>query len=460
MLVVGGSPSRCLITRPDRCRLFRGRLVWGAPRGMPRCGRRSGERRSGGRGLSSVRSPTPGGHDRSRPGLSRWPTAERAVGARSRAGCERRVRLRLRVVLARVGVPRFQGSREPVLSGGWRSVPRPDREQSVPVRSRRPSRGCGGQGGRASSSPLASGSSARDAAAAGRGGCARAGRRGRRRSRTRSSGRSHARPAAAPPTPRPRSATTASSSCSRTPSRARADARGGGESLFVLDLRRRWQRVMRADVSREIEQLTGREVIGFMSDNHIDPDLAVDVFVLEPLPPATRLALATRLRACRAGRSLTLRGGHRRSRAPPTRGLSARPPSRAGVEVGASASGADPAELVGPRLPAPTTLARTRASGRGERSGLMCARRPGRDGRNEGQLHGVLVALLVGRARRYCWAQTGALPSRGSAGLFGTGSGRAEGDPPQIRSNTAAVTAASWDRERGFREVARCGHGR
>ena len=61
-----------------------------------------------------------------------------------------------------------------------------------------------------------------------------------------------------------------------------------GEGIAVLDLRRRWQRVMQADVSREIEQLTGRKVIGFMSDNHIDPDLAVEVFVLEPLPPATR----------------------------------------------------------------------------------------------------------------------------------------------------------------------------
>ena len=28
----------------------------------------------------------------------------------------------------------------------------------------------------------------------------------------------------------------------------------------------------------------GRKVVGFMSDNHIDPDLAVEVFVLEPLP--------------------------------------------------------------------------------------------------------------------------------------------------------------------------------
>jgi uncharacterized protein YbcI len=60
-----------------------------------------------------------------------------------------------------------------------------------------------------------------------------------------------------------------------------------GEGAAVLDLRRRWQRVMEADVSREIEELTGRKVIGFMSDNHIDPDLAVEVFVLEPLPAAT-----------------------------------------------------------------------------------------------------------------------------------------------------------------------------
>ena len=59
-----------------------------------------------------------------------------------------------------------------------------------------------------------------------------------------------------------------------------------GEGAAVLDLRRRWQRVMQADLSLEIEQLTGRKVIGFMSDNHIDPDIAVEAFVLEPLPPA------------------------------------------------------------------------------------------------------------------------------------------------------------------------------
>ena len=59
-----------------------------------------------------------------------------------------------------------------------------------------------------------------------------------------------------------------------------------GQGQAVLDLRRRWQGVMEAEVSREIEELTGRKVIGFMSDNHIEPDLAVEVFVLEPLPGA------------------------------------------------------------------------------------------------------------------------------------------------------------------------------
>jgi uncharacterized protein YbcI len=53
-----------------------------------------------------------------------------------------------------------------------------------------------------------------------------------------------------------------------------------GEGAAVLDLRRRW----RASWRREFEELTRRNVIGFMSDNHIDLDLAVEVFVLEPLP--------------------------------------------------------------------------------------------------------------------------------------------------------------------------------
>jgi uncharacterized protein YbcI len=67
-----------------------------------------------------------------------------------------------------------------------------------------------------------------------------------------------------------------------------------GETDAVLDLRRLWQKIMRTSCSREIEQLTGRTVIGFMSDNHIDPDIAVEVFILEPVgpDPAVRAAVA------------------------------------------------------------------------------------------------------------------------------------------------------------------------
>ena len=56
-----------------------------------------------------------------------------------------------------------------------------------------------------------------------------------------------------------------------------------GESDAVLDLRRRWLNVMRSSCSRKIEDLTGRKVVGFMSDNHIEPDIAVEVFILEAL---------------------------------------------------------------------------------------------------------------------------------------------------------------------------------
>jgi uncharacterized protein YbcI len=62
----------------------------------------------------------------------------------------------------------------------------------------------------------------------------------------------------------------------------------------VLDVRRLWQKLMRSSCSREIEQLTSRTVIGFMSDNHIDPDIAVEVFILDPVgeDPAVRSAIA------------------------------------------------------------------------------------------------------------------------------------------------------------------------
>ncbi len=39
---------------------------------------------------------------------------------------------------------------------------------------------------------------------------------------------------------------------------------------------------MRHDLINGIEQILGRTVEAFLSDNHIDPDVAVEVFVLAP----------------------------------------------------------------------------------------------------------------------------------------------------------------------------------
>jgi uncharacterized protein YbcI len=56
-----------------------------------------------------------------------------------------------------------------------------------------------------------------------------------------------------------------------------------GMSDHVLDTRQRNQVALREDLIAAVEQHTGRHLIAFMSSNHIDPDLAAEVFVLEPL---------------------------------------------------------------------------------------------------------------------------------------------------------------------------------
>ena len=56
-----------------------------------------------------------------------------------------------------------------------------------------------------------------------------------------------------------------------------------GEQGAVIDMRRTFQSTMADDAKAAIEELTGRQVIAFMSDNHISPDIAVEVFMLESL---------------------------------------------------------------------------------------------------------------------------------------------------------------------------------
>ena len=41
-----------------------------------------------------------------------------------------------------------------------------------------------------------------------------------------------------------------------------------------------------------VEVNTGREVLAFLSDHHIDPDIAVEVFILKPRGERRRVALS------------------------------------------------------------------------------------------------------------------------------------------------------------------------
>jgi uncharacterized protein YbcI len=59
-----------------------------------------------------------------------------------------------------------------------------------------------------------------------------------------------------------------------------------GRSDRVLELRHDYQLIMRGDLTDLVERNLGRKVVAFMSQNHIDPDLAVEVFVLEPAEAA------------------------------------------------------------------------------------------------------------------------------------------------------------------------------
>ena len=57
-----------------------------------------------------------------------------------------------------------------------------------------------------------------------------------------------------------------------------------GKAEHVLETRHEFQRLMRDDLVKVVEDALDRKVIAFMSTNHIDPDMAVEVFVLEPVP--------------------------------------------------------------------------------------------------------------------------------------------------------------------------------
>jgi uncharacterized protein YbcI len=56
-----------------------------------------------------------------------------------------------------------------------------------------------------------------------------------------------------------------------------------GEVESVYQMRRSFQQAMEDDFRRIVEEATGRSVIAYMSTIHINPDLAIELFVLEPV---------------------------------------------------------------------------------------------------------------------------------------------------------------------------------
>jgi uncharacterized protein YbcI len=50
----------------------------------------------------------------------------------------------------------------------------------------------------------------------------------------------------------------------------------------VKETRSAFQDTMREKFSEAVEQLVGRKVIGFLSQVHVDPDVSVETFILEP----------------------------------------------------------------------------------------------------------------------------------------------------------------------------------
>jgi uncharacterized protein YbcI len=60
-----------------------------------------------------------------------------------------------------------------------------------------------------------------------------------------------------------------------------------GRSALVLEMRKAYQHTMRTVLVEGVEQISGRKVIAFLSDNHIDPDIAIESFVLDSEPGVT-----------------------------------------------------------------------------------------------------------------------------------------------------------------------------
>lgn len=60
-----------------------------------------------------------------------------------------------------------------------------------------------------------------------------------------------------------------------------------GRGAAVRESRMALQQILASRMKDTVEQLTGRNVVAFLSASHQDPDLSAEIFVLEPHEPDT-----------------------------------------------------------------------------------------------------------------------------------------------------------------------------
>jgi uncharacterized protein YbcI len=56
-------------------------------------------------------------------------------------------------------------------------------------------------------------------------------------------------------------------------------------SPVVQETRSAFQKAMQQRFIDEVERLSGRDVIAFISDSHVGPDIEIELFMLDELPP-------------------------------------------------------------------------------------------------------------------------------------------------------------------------------
>jgi uncharacterized protein YbcI len=54
-----------------------------------------------------------------------------------------------------------------------------------------------------------------------------------------------------------------------------------GQPERVVDMRHQFQHLMTAQFTKTIEHLTGRTVLAFLSQAHVDPDITIEIFFID-----------------------------------------------------------------------------------------------------------------------------------------------------------------------------------